>query len=84
MGLAITEYRYGWLQRGADGGWGLVDASTDPTLDLYGWDQVADRIEQLGLIDDPRSFVFSRYWYQSAQLALRARQEVHGSLLQRR
>jgi 4-amino-4-deoxy-L-arabinose transferase-like glycosyltransferase len=67
--LAIAEYRYGWLQRGGDNRWGLVDTSTDPTLDLYGWDQVADRITQLGLIDDPRTFVFARYWYQSAQLA---------------
>ncbi len=69
IGVALTEYRYGWLQRGTNGGWGLVDTRTDPTLDLYGWDQVADRIEQLGLIDHPGSFVFSRYWYQSAQLA---------------
>jgi len=69
LGLAIAEYRYGWLQRGADGRWGLVDTRTDPTLDLYGWDQVADRIDQLGLIDDPRTFVFTHYWYQSAQLA---------------
>ncbi len=59
LSLAIAEYRYGWLQRGADGRWGLVDTSTDPTLDLYGWDQVADRIDQLGLIDDPRTFVFA-------------------------
>ena len=27
------------------------------------------RIRQLGLVDDPRSFVFTRYWYQSAQIA---------------
>ena len=67
--IAIGEYRYGWLQRDGRGGWGLVDARTDPTLDLYGWDQVAERIKQLGLIDDPRSFVFSSYWYQSAHLA---------------
>ena len=48
---------------------GLVDTRTDPTLDLYGWDQVADRIRQLGLVDDPRTFVFTSYWYQSAHLA---------------
>ncbi len=68
LGLATVEFRYGWLQRGQDR-WGLVDASRDPTLDLYGWDQVASRIKQLGLIDKPDTFVFSRYWYQSAQLA---------------
>jgi hypothetical protein len=69
LGVAIAEYRYGWLQRGADSRWGLVDDRTDPTLDLYGWEQVAARIDRLGLIDDPRTFVFTRYWYQSAQLA---------------
>jgi hypothetical protein len=67
--FATGEYRFGWLQRDGGGGWGLVDVRTDPTLDLYGWDQVADRITQLGLVDDPRTFVFSSYWYQSAHLA---------------
>jgi len=67
--LAIGEYRNGWLQRDGKGGWGFVDIRTDPTLDLYGWDQVADRIRQLGLVDDPRTFVFTSYWYQSAHLA---------------
>ena len=47
----------------------VLDTRTDPTLDLYGWDQVAGRIRQLGLIEDPGSFVFTRYWYQSAQVA---------------
>jgi hypothetical protein len=65
----IIEYRTGWFQRGRGGGLGLLDARSDPTLDLYGWDKVADRIRQVGLIDDPRTFVFTRYWYQSAQIA---------------
>lgn len=76
--LAVTEYRTGWFQRGGPdsgggfrlaSGLGLLDTRTDPTLDLYGWDQVADRIRTLGLVDDPGSFVFTRYWYQSAQLS---------------
>ena len=69
LAIAIVEYRYGWLQRDARGKWGLVDTRTDPTLDLYGWDQVADRLKSLGLLDDPRTFVFTSYWYQSAHLA---------------
>ena len=52
LALTIGEYRFGWLQRDGRGGWGLVDTRTDPTLDLYGWDQVADRIKQLGLLED--------------------------------
>ncbi len=67
--LTIVEFRTGWFQR-EEGRWfGLLDTRTDPTLDLYGWDQVADRIRQLGWVDDPQSFVFTRYWYQSAQIA---------------
>jgi hypothetical protein len=68
IGLTLFEYRTGWFQRG-NSRVGLLDARSDPTLDLYGWDQVATRIRGLGLIDDPRTFVFTRYWYQSAQLA---------------
>jgi 4-amino-4-deoxy-L-arabinose transferase-like glycosyltransferase len=69
LAVVIAEYRYGWLQRDGRGGWGLVDTRTDPTLDLYGWDQVAERLKRLGLLDDPRTFVFTSYWYQSAQIA---------------
>jgi hypothetical protein len=69
LAVTIAEFRYGWLQRGEKGGWGLVDTRSDPTLDLYGWDHVANRINQLGVVKDARPFVFTRYWYQSAQLA---------------
>jgi hypothetical protein len=69
LAMTIAEFRYGWLQRGEKSGWGLVDTRSDPTLDLYGWDQVANRINQLGLVEGARPFVFTRYWYQSAQLA---------------
>ena len=67
--LTILEFRTGCFQRRMATRWGILDERTDPTLDLYGWDQVADRLRQLGLVDDPRTFVFTRYWYQSAQLA---------------
>jgi 4-amino-4-deoxy-L-arabinose transferase-like glycosyltransferase len=69
IGLTIVEFRTGWFQHGAGSRIGLLEARSDPTVDLYGWDQVAGRIRQLGLVDDPRSFVFTRYWYQSAQIA---------------
>jgi hypothetical protein len=69
LGFTISEFRYGFLQRGPGGRWGLIDARNDPTLDLYGWDQVARRIHELGLLEEPNTFVFTRYWYQSAQLA---------------
>jgi 4-amino-4-deoxy-L-arabinose transferase-like glycosyltransferase len=69
IALTILEFRTGWFQRADATPWGILDERTDPTLDFYGWDQVAGRIRQLGLLDDPRSFIFTRYWYQSAQVA---------------
>ncbi len=65
--FAVTEYRTGWLQR-APGSIGLLDERTDPTLDFHGWDQVADHMRALGLLENPNVFVFTRYWYQSAQI----------------
>jgi hypothetical protein len=67
--FTIAEHRWGWVQRGPEHRWGLVDVRTDPTLDLYGWDQVAAQIKELGLLDDAKTFVFTHYWYQSGQLA---------------
>ena len=69
LAFTIAEYRYGMLQRGRDGRGGLIDAARDPTLDLYGWDQVAAVIRQRGLADKDGTFLFTRFWYQSAQLA---------------
>jgi 4-amino-4-deoxy-L-arabinose transferase-like glycosyltransferase len=75
LAFTIVEYRFGMLQRGRDGSGGLIDASRDPTLDLYGWDQVADQIHKLRLIQEPGTFVFTRFWYQSAQIAHALAQE---------
>ena len=69
LAFTMVEYRYGMLQRGRDGRGGLIDASRDPTLDLFGWDQVADQIHKLRLVEDRGTFVFTRFWYQIAQLA---------------
>ena len=68
VGLTLLEYRTGVFQR-RPGRSGLLDRRTDPTLDFFGWDEVAREIRRLGLIDRPGSFLFTRYWYQSAQLA---------------
>lgn len=69
LSLTIAESRWGWLQRGPGGGLGVLTAATDPTADSYGWDQVADRLDRLGLLTDPRTFLFTRTWYHSAHLA---------------
>lgn len=69
LGLTLLEHRTGFLQRGGEGKWGVLEARTDPTADLYGWDKVADELERRGILDDPASFLFTRTWYQSAQVA---------------
>ncbi len=69
VSLALVEHRTGLLQRGPSSQWAPLDERTDPTLDFQGWDQVADRIRELGLVNDPGRFLFTRYWYQSAQIA---------------
>ena len=68
VALTLVEFRTGWFQRGEAAPLGILNDRTDPTLDFYGWDEVVARIRRLGLVDDPRSFIFTRYWYQSAQL----------------
>jgi hypothetical protein len=69
LAAALLEFHTGWLERDERGGFGIVDVRTDPTVDLYGWDQVASRMNDLGLLRDPKTFVFTRFWYQSAQIA---------------
>jgi hypothetical protein len=69
LGLTILEHHTGCFQRGGGFTWSPIDARTDPTADLYGWDEVVARLDQLGILDDPNRFLFTRVWYQSAQLA---------------
>ncbi len=69
LALTILEHHTGFLQRDARTGWGLLEARTDPTAELYGWDLVADRLDELGILNDENTFLFTRMWYQSAQIA---------------
>jgi hypothetical protein len=69
LGMTILEHHTGCFQRRGVRGWSPIDARTDPTADLYGWDQVAAHLQQLGVLDEPNTFLFTRVWYQSAQLA---------------
>jgi len=69
LGMTIIEHHTGCFQRGGVVRWGLFDARTDPTADLYGWDLVAEQLEELGILDNENTFLFTRTWYQSAQVA---------------
>ncbi len=67
MALMVADYRTGLLQRAG------LSARADPTVDLYGWDQVAAELGRRGLLGSPDSFLFSRSWFTSGQLAFATR-----------
>ena len=58
---------------GGKGSIGLVRVARDPSIDLYGWDQVAVELKRRGLLDSPRTFLFTSNWYSSGQLAFATR-----------
>jgi hypothetical protein len=64
----LVEYRTGVLQRAG------LPPKVDPTVDMYGWDQVSAELGRRGLLDDPRVFLFSRSWFTSGQLAFATRE----------
>jgi 4-amino-4-deoxy-L-arabinose transferase-like glycosyltransferase len=63
----VVEYRTGVLQRVG------LSPKGDPTVDMYGWDQVSAELGKRGLLDDPKVFLFSRSWFTSGQLAFATR-----------
>ena len=66
--LMVIEYRTGILQKAG------LPTKVDPTVDLYGWDQVAAELGRRGILDSPdSSFLFTRSWFSSGQLAFATR-----------
>ncbi len=49
--------------------WGLLPAAHDPTVDMYGWDQIAARLRRDLATDRPGTFVFTYHWYHCGQIA---------------
>jgi 4-amino-4-deoxy-L-arabinose transferase-like glycosyltransferase len=66
-GFLVVEYRTGMLQSAG------LPPKADPTVDMYGWDQVADELGRRGLLDDPKVFLYSRSWFTSGHLAFATR-----------
>jgi 4-amino-4-deoxy-L-arabinose transferase-like glycosyltransferase len=71
--VAMLQIKWGLVQQGAPGRLGLLKVSRDPTLDLYGWDQVGRELKRRGLLDRPGTFLFTSTWYHSGQLAFATR-----------
>lgn len=55
------------------GALGPVDPRSDPTVDLFGWDQVAEELGRRGLLRPGGAFLFTGAWYHSGQLAFATR-----------
>ena len=65
----LSWYRTGLLQKEGRGLVPIVAAESDPTLDMYGWNQVADELARRGLVGKPGTFFFTSKWYYSGHLA---------------
>jgi hypothetical protein len=63
----VVEYRTGMLQTVG------LPPKADPTVDMSGWEDVAAELRHRGLLDDPRTFLFSRSWFTSGHLAFATR-----------
>jgi hypothetical protein len=73
--IYATWYQTGLFQKGA-GLIPVVDASDDPTAEMYGWNQVAEELQRRGLTTIPGTFLFTSKWYQSGHLAFALRNSV--------
>lgn len=67
--LFVVQARWGPLQRGGRGRLGVLAVSRDPTVDMHGWDRVADELRRRGLVGQPGTFLFTSKWFHSGQLA---------------
>ena len=72
--VVLVQTRTGVLQQGGEGTLGLLKVSRDPTLDLYGWDQVAASWGVAGCSTGPTRSCSPSNWYYSGQLAFATRE----------
>jgi hypothetical protein len=75
VGLGLSQTHWGLVQKGGHRRLGLIRVSRDPTLDLYGWDEVAAELKRRGVLDRPGTFLFTSAWYHSGHLAFALRDE---------
>ena len=67
MAMVVGQDRTGWMNTLG------LPTKLDPTADLYGWDQIAEEIQQRGLLKPPGTFLFTGTWYYSGQMAFATR-----------
>ena len=47
---------------------GLVTLDRDPAADQGGWESLAKRLDALGVVDKPNTFLFTGNWHESGQI----------------
>lgn len=75
-GLVFAQARFGVLEDRQGRLLGLIAPRHDPTADLICWDEVARALRERGLLEEPRTFLFTDSWERSAGLALATRGKV--------
>ena len=71
--LGSAQARFGLFEDNKGRLLGLIAPKHDMTADSFCWDEVASDLERRGLLDDPRTFLFTDSWDRSAGLALATR-----------
>lgn len=73
--LLVAHARTGLFQDRSGRLLGLVSPAADTTIDTIRWDQIARQLRQRGLLDDPKTFLFTDSWRFSAELAMAAERD---------
>jgi 4-amino-4-deoxy-L-arabinose transferase-like glycosyltransferase len=68
VAVSVVQVQFGVFQKGSPTGLGWLPVSRDPSVDLYGWDQVAGELRRRGLLGRPGTFLFTSKWFHSGQL----------------
>jgi hypothetical protein len=71
--IVLLQTQTGIFQKGGHHTLSLLKVSRDPTLDLYGWDEVGRELERRGLLGQPHTFLFTSAWYYSGHLGFATR-----------
>jgi hypothetical protein len=71
--MIIAQLQFGLFEDGQGRLFGLIATQDDPTVELITFDQVADELKRRGILDEPRTFLFTDSWDRSSRLELAVR-----------
>jgi hypothetical protein len=74
--LISVQPRFGLFEDSQGRLFGLIAPKHDPNADRLCWEQVASELERRGILNEPRTFLFTDSWERSAGLALATRGKI--------